>query len=870
MKKIRFAIVFVCLLSILFSACTQGTESSGGNGGDVYDSDLGTVNISYYDETSFGENGSSSIIGEDLFRRNEFDLAIADPSIIKITDFSSDEYGKYYLYGTVGASASLVSFVSTDLTDWEYAGIGYLPDTTTELGQATASLIWAPEVIFDETDGYYYAFFSASESSERICLSYCARSVNPYGPFTIVSNADNENRNTEYTQKIGDKYSLINYDKLSRWFISIGGTVSSSYANHIRATIDFHPFLDPVSGKKYLYFKIQEAYKGRDVLVGVEMETWIKPKYETLTLLAVSSYTDTSCTLKNEYESDAKTNEGMFVNYRDGIYYLTFSAYGYSDAKYAVLQAYSKHPLGWTNGEQPENSLSDFRKLQPSEGGVLISTDMGGRYGVYATGHHAFIDIDGKTYVLYHAYQTNDFANDVRYLMVDEVKWLTIKDKDGKDLQVMYVNGPTTNIMPKFEFASEYKNLATNATITATSLSDGSSVKWLNDDLYKLAVYDNKDFTSKYVQDAIFSDTTTIKLDLGGYKTVRSIMVYNGNDYYSAFTAVKKISMECKLANGQTFTAVIDNLKFDMENNLNPEIEEEILPGAAAIAEFDEMLVKSITITVEKPDENDELAISEIVVLGKDDDQAKATATSINNYTDEYKPKTTTSSAGLSYMLTDGITLDGKLDEAVWNNGVWAEYRTRNNAQSTDYNIKITSYFGKDGVYFAFKVTDPSVYDNPRTPTFNCSSIELYLSRSDASKSDGNAFCCTVTAGGRYTFRKWVGSGFSAWFADGNAPYAAVWLDGELNKSKASREYTIELYMDYSHLGLDAKPETVAASLLFNGQYAKECKGNARYHVIFGDNYVMKNGWTRTKPSTWTLWGENGLVKLVDSESYSA
>lgn len=870
-KLSKTCIALVCALSLALGACgTGGNSGSSGSSGSAVGDDK-AVKISYYDETSFTENGAVSVMGEDLFRRNQFDLAIADPSIIRITDFTSEDEGMYYLYGTVGASASLVSFKSSDLTDWKYVGIGYLPDTATELGQATASLIWAPEVVYDESDGYYYAFFSASEAGKRISLSYCARSQNPGGPFEIVSNAASESRTGDYTQTIGDKYSLLNYAELSEWFLSIGGTISSTYDNHIRATIDFHPFEDPISGKKYLYFKIQEAYKGRDALVGVEVESWTKPNYDTLTLLGVAGYSDTSCTTLNEYESDAKVNEGMFVNYRNGIYYLTFSAYGYSDVKYAVLQAYSKHPLGWTNGVKPENSLGDFRKLQADEGGVLISTDKGGRYGVYATGHHAFIDIDGKTYAVYHAYQTNDFENDVRYLMVDEVKWLDIKDKDGKDLTVMYVNGPTTNVMPKFDFASDYKNLAVDASITATSVASASSAKWLNDDLYKIGVTSNAAFTEKYVQEARFSGSTDITVDLGGYKTVRSVMVFNSNDYDSAFRGVKKITMDCKLASGKTFTAEIDDLKFDMDNNINPEIADsfmEILPGAAAVAEFDEMLVKSIKITVEKPSDNDELAISEVVVLGKNDDSAKATATAVSNYTDKYEPKTSTIQKGLDYALSDGIELDGALDEAVWANQVWAEYRKSNAAEGADYTVKMTSYLGESGVYFAFKVTDDSVYDNPRTPTFNCSSIELYLSRADVDKTDGNAFCCTVTAGGRYTFRKWIGSGFSAWFSDGKAPYAAVKLDGTLNKENGSNGYTIELYMDYAHLGLSSKPEQVAASLLLNGQYTKDCIGRNRFHVIFGNDYVMTNGWTRTNPSTWTKWGGNGLIELIDSEVY--
>ena len=57
----------------------------------------------------------------------------------------------------------------------------------------------------------------------------------------------------------------------------------------------------------------------------------------------------------------------------------------------------------------------------------------------------------------------------------------------------------------------------------------------------------------------------------------------------------------------------IENLKFDFEKYANPGLAF-MRPGAAAIAEFDDLSVKEITFAISAPNG---FAISEIVVLGK-------------------------------------------------------------------------------------------------------------------------------------------------------------------------------------------------------------------------------------------------------------
>lgn len=98
-------------------------------------------------------------------------------------------------------------------------------------------------------------------------------------------------------------------------------------------------------------------------------------------------------------------------------------------------------------------------------------------------------------------------------------------------------------------------------------------------------------------------------------------MIYNSYDYNKTFVSVSKVEFEYKKADGTAATATINGLPFDWEWNCEAEIGF-MRPGGAAIAEFDEMPVKSIKIYLTSAQGADELALSEIFVLGKDEECA--------------------------------------------------------------------------------------------------------------------------------------------------------------------------------------------------------------------------------------------------------
>ena len=348
---------------------------------------------------------------------------------------------------------------------------------------------------------------------------------------------------------------------------------------------------------------------GNNGIMGVEMENWLKPKWETAKLLTMSRYYTVSDYLKAKngeevetvsYELDSNMiNEGMCMTEHNGKYYLTFSVNDYGNNSYQVCQAVADSPLG------------DFRKLNAEEGAVLLSAGLQGSQDISGTGHHSFVEAGGKTYIVYHRHSNFITMGAVRNPAIDEVTWITVKDKDGNNLDVMYANGPTSTIQPAIN--GEYKNIAVEATV-----SGSGDAKYLNDGLLSLYTQQNATFIGN-IKETLIGKETTFTFNFQEARAVRAVMVYNSKNVATIFKAVKRIEFVCE-ENGAQVVKFIKDLEFSKEyykaNDYNGEAYY-VTPGSCVYAEFDEIKVKSIRITVEVPEGQKNVGISEIRVLGK-------------------------------------------------------------------------------------------------------------------------------------------------------------------------------------------------------------------------------------------------------------
>jgi hypothetical protein len=96
-------------------------------------------------------------------------------------------------------------------------------------------------------------------------------------------------------------------------------------------------------------------------------------------------------------------------------------------------------------------------------------------------------------------------------------------------------------------------------------------------------------------------------------------MVYNSKLEDQAFINISRMEFVCE-EDGREVIRYIEDVKFHEDGYKANDYDGAIyyvVPGAAAYAEFDELNVKSIRITVEVPNGQETVGISEVRILGK-------------------------------------------------------------------------------------------------------------------------------------------------------------------------------------------------------------------------------------------------------------
>ncbi len=514
---------------------------------------------------------------ESLFYINDLELRLPDPDVIYID--RGEEEGWFYAYGTsddIGIHG-FQCWRSKDFCNWEYKGVAYQP----EFGETWAdNVYWAPEVIYDEETELYLMFYSAQhdDDAKKYLSVVCA--TQPYGPFTALDNVYNvDGKLLKTSEPVFDFFPETNAVLAATGVLPEGG----------EATIDAHPYEDPQTGKKYLYWS--QAIETGQSIFGCEMKDWFTPDYTTVTKLTIPNQTKVEGGVEFEEDTKYDCNEGPFMYYHDGKYYLTYSASGYMDEKYHVRQAIADSPLG------------DFEKLLDDEGGQILYADPS--FGnVKSAGHHSFFKAGDELYMAYHTFINRMDLTDGRALAIDKVVFA--ENKNGET--VLRANGPTYSYQPLPSVVSGYTNVAADAKISANRTEKDSDVKYLNDGRFTTHYQDS--FTNEY---RAKEGTSKIELKFDEPVLAKAVMIYNAGNYEESFIEVQSVEVEYLSGNG-TKTAVMKNIPFDFDwHSADAAV---IFPGASSIVEFSDLPVKSITVKVASVD-GYPLALNEIVVLGK-------------------------------------------------------------------------------------------------------------------------------------------------------------------------------------------------------------------------------------------------------------
>ncbi len=535
-----------------------------------------------YDEYSYNKN---------LYYLNELNFQIADPTVIYVEE--GEGKGYFYAYGTSDLIQchGFQCWRSKDMTNWEYVGVAFEPDYSETWA---FNNYWAPEVLYD--DGVYYLFYNAQNihAGGRHCISVAVSST-PYGPFENLDGAVNLDG-----KELSKGAPVYDFSKILPGREGIEND-----------TIDAHAFIDPVTGDKYLYFSAWQRWhtRGYQEIYGVKMKDWFTPDYSTLTQIT-SIFNTTVDDFSEEMSGGqiqfgdidegqnegATVNEGPFVYYHDGTYYMTFSVYPYTSPNYQVRQALSASPLG------------EYTKVAPEDGGTIIYTESDWE-NLQSAGHHCFIRCGDQLMIAYHTFLDRATIQNGRALAVDEIKFV----ENDKGQTVMHTNGPTYSYQPLPAAVSGYKNLAPMATVTASHTAEDSDIKYLTDGLYKSH---KSDLVNEYKTQLVSEKTkTTINFKFDDWVNVRSLLLYNSLDYNLSVSVINSVKLKYKTADGFAW-AEAKNVKFNYA--WNSDSRSTMYTGGAIILEFDEMPVMEIELTLNLYTDMPQLAIGEIMIMGKE------------------------------------------------------------------------------------------------------------------------------------------------------------------------------------------------------------------------------------------------------------
>ncbi len=383
--------------------------------------------------------------------------------------------------------------------------------------------------------------------------------------------------------------------------------------------------------------------------------------------------------------TEGNINEGTFVIEKDGWYYFTYSPYGYGSRNYSLYLAVSNNPYGpfvklldyspivgldkveggdYMSGTGHHSFIWAGDELyavyhcfyNPTDNNTVAGNFLGrglgfDRVGWYDYDQITFGDIvesqiekdleaeadeerDGKRYDGVsdeHDYDvTREWlerrfidCNNSFYHGKDETEIYRAKDV----VPLMYGNGPTYSLQP----------------LPDVSLPNGFANVMDDEDVHLELIYGDQD-TLKYANDEmvtyqewstgfeVVGDTSNkqikLKISWDNPKTIRNIMVYNSREYEYGFSQVKSIVF--KLATKPSWYGddlpynnycYIKDLKADPQGWRNQDFT--MRKGGSAMADFNEITVSEIIITISADDKIDTslgrniVKLSEIYIMGK-------------------------------------------------------------------------------------------------------------------------------------------------------------------------------------------------------------------------------------------------------------
>lgn len=224
--------------------------------------------------------------------------------------------------------------------------------------------------------------------------------------------------------------------------------------------------------------------------------------------------------------------------------------------------------------------------------------------------------------------------------------------------------------------------------------------------------------------------------------------------------------------------------------------------------------------------------------------------------------------------LDEGMIIDGKFDEARWNNSRWLIGVDRANAKQYA-DIYFTTSYGQKGVYFGIKVEEhgTNIYVNPDRASYLNSCIEMYMGLATDPSDAQRIFEFDFLANGQYSAKQNLNG-----FVDVSTTYdkmpivASNLIGGKINTTECTGYY-IEAFFPYTfleHAGYDvSNPDEMVFGIdpvhIFSFNYNGTDLNMDRYWSCWSQNYISSSWLT---PSSFFYFGKNGLVAYDFTVNY--
>ena len=229
----------------------------------------------------------------------------------------------------------------------------------------------------------------------------------------------------------------------------------------------------------------------------------------------------------------------------------------------------------------------------------------------------------------------------------------------------------------------------------------------------------------------------------------------------------------------------------------------------------------------------------------------------------------------------EGFVIDGVLDEEAYKNCNWLKLQNTQGGAGVD--IAMTTYYGKNGMYIVYDVTESSrIYVNPDRPTYLNSCIEMYLASSKvANMSSNEVFEIDMLPTGELSIRQRTGKDNWVNVAstdDLMARLGATTKGGPVNTEECSGYY-LELFIPWQYLdylGLDVSGMMqdhvyINPIHITSHNYEGTESGTDRYWYAFATQ-IGSDGWNDV--AQYFRFGKNGVlgtapVELVQGAHYT-